>query len=185
MRPKFGFALDIDGVLLRGAHVIPRANAALQFLRRAKIPHVLLTNGGGLPEEVFVRRLEERGVGGVLESQVVLAHTPMKRYVEEYGDEVVVIMGRKQSVQAARCYGYRLACTPEEYCTVHDLFPFANYSEPMSEELRDAIKTKPVAMVAVFSDPLLWGRDIQVSDVKNYYDDLSTLTPSAPFIADL
>jgi hypothetical protein len=42
-----GFALDIDGVLLRGKTPIPGAADALNLLHKHDVPYVLMTNGGG------------------------------------------------------------------------------------------------------------------------------------------
>lgn len=61
-----------------------------------------------------------------------------------------------------KSYGFRFAVTPEQYCSVHNLFPFESYSEPMSEELREKIRSQPAAAALVMTDPIIWGRDIQV-----------------------
>jgi ribonucleotide monophosphatase NagD (HAD superfamily) len=42
---RFGVALDVDGVLLKGTHVIPQATTALQILKSENIPTIFLTNG--------------------------------------------------------------------------------------------------------------------------------------------
>lgn len=40
-----GIALDIDGVLLRGSKIIPRARDAMKLIHDHEIPHVFMTNG--------------------------------------------------------------------------------------------------------------------------------------------
>jgi hypothetical protein len=49
-----GVALDIDGVLLRGKTVLPRAVDALKLLRKEGIPHVFVTNGQDLKYLYFI-----------------------------------------------------------------------------------------------------------------------------------
>ena len=157
----FGIAFDVDGVLLRGSRVLSGAVEALQTVQQREIPHLVVTNGGGDTEADFADRLHQLGLPRVAPEQVVLAHTPVKR-LTELRDELVVVFGRKQPVRAAQAYGFRLAVTPEQYCTVHNLFPFESYTEPLSEELRKAIATRPAAAALVFTDPIVWGRDIQL-----------------------
>lgn len=161
---RYGVALDIDGVLVRGRHLIPGANRALQLLRERRVPHVLLTNGGGIPETDFASALARKGVHGVAPEQIVLSHTPSREWVRELGSEaLVVVMGRKRPVDAARQYGFANAVTPEQYCAVHNLFPFEQYpADLVPPRLRDLIRTTPVAAAMVYSDPLMWGRDIQL-----------------------
>ena len=42
-----GVVFDIDGVLQRGKAPVPGAAEALRKLRRARVPHVFVTNNGG------------------------------------------------------------------------------------------------------------------------------------------
>ena len=39
---------DIDGVLVRGPHVLPGATEAISDIIRAGIPHIFVTNSGSL-----------------------------------------------------------------------------------------------------------------------------------------
>lgn len=49
-RPRPAFAFDIDGVLIRGGIVLDQGKRALKLLKERNIPHVFLTNGGGVTE---------------------------------------------------------------------------------------------------------------------------------------
>jgi hypothetical protein len=47
--PNYAFAFDIDGVLLKGGHVIPEAKEAMQYLNGnnpdgIKVPYIFVTN---------------------------------------------------------------------------------------------------------------------------------------------
>ena len=54
---SFGFILDIDGVLVRGRHVIPSAINAVRKVLEAGIPTIFLTNGSCETEEHKARVL--------------------------------------------------------------------------------------------------------------------------------
>ena len=57
--------LDIDGVITRGAQVIPAAKRALHRLYRnskgnsPRLPLIFMTNGGGCPEAELANRLSK------------------------------------------------------------------------------------------------------------------------------
>jgi ribonucleotide monophosphatase NagD (HAD superfamily) len=79
-RPRFALALDIDGVFLRGKQVIQNAEAALQLIQAARIPHVFMTNGGGMTENEKAEDLSKKLHAPVHPAQVILAHTPFKEF---------------------------------------------------------------------------------------------------------
>ncbi|KAJ1549943.1 hypothetical protein HK405_001836 [Cladochytrium tenue] len=73
--PAIGVVLDQDGVLLKGHTAVPQAAAALARLDAARVPFVVLTNGGGRPEEAFAHRLADR-IGRPFDpARIVLAHS--------------------------------------------------------------------------------------------------------------
>jgi len=55
-----GVALDIDGVLLRGGHVLEGAVEAVRRLQKQHVPLVFMTNGGGVTEAVKARELSHK-----------------------------------------------------------------------------------------------------------------------------
>lgn len=158
---RIGFAFDIDGVLIRGKRAIPHAKEALLLLQRANVPFVLLTNGGGNTEADFAENLFKSYGLPVDASQIVLAHTPTKNLVHEYKHKLVCVFGRKNALSAAKAYGFN-ACTPEQYLSVHHSFPFEHYDEPLGDGIRKMIEEKPVSLAMYYSDPIKWGRDIQL-----------------------
>ncbi|KAG2177288.1 hypothetical protein INT43_007945 [Umbelopsis isabellina] len=117
--PKFGFALDIDGVLIKGNRVLPQARRALKLLdgensTGKKIPFVLLTNGGGVTEEQKAAQMSRKldldvsnipvciekvafnishSRKQILPSQIVLSHSPMQSLVKRYKHTPVLVVG--------------------------------------------------------------------------------------------
>ena len=53
--------LDVDGVLYRGAYIIPDANPFLQFLTSQGIPFIYVTNNSTMDADAYAERLRRRG----------------------------------------------------------------------------------------------------------------------------
>ncbi|MDQ2915441.1 MAG: HAD-IIA family hydrolase [Chloroflexota bacterium] len=65
---------DMDGVLYRGAQVMPYAREALDRLRRAKWDVFFATNNSTATRLDYLRRLQELGLGGDLDHIVTSGH---------------------------------------------------------------------------------------------------------------
>ena len=94
----FAVVFDIDGVLYRGKQDIEPAARVLRSLAKRNIPHIFMTNGGGLTESEKADRLAARLGEGVDVSaqQMFLSHTPM-RELDEYKDKLVLAVGKDQA----------------------------------------------------------------------------------------
>ncbi|RLN90819.1 hypothetical protein BBJ28_00011289 [Nothophytophthora sp. Chile5] len=95
--PSFGIAFDIDGVLIRGGHELPRARHILQSLRANNVPHIFLTNGGGCMEEEKAKYLSNILELPINPKHMVLSHTPMREIAKGYGGacepiEAIIVM---------------------------------------------------------------------------------------------
>jgi hypothetical protein len=90
--PDFAFAFDIDGVLLRSSDPIPRASDALRKLQSARIPFILLTNGGGKLESDRVQELSEKLDIPLDVGMFVQSHTPFAM-MDEYKDKTILVAG--------------------------------------------------------------------------------------------
>ena len=86
--PAYGFAFDVDGVLVRGPKVLPRATAALQLLRDRGVPLCFVTNGGGTTEEWRAKSLSKRLALPVSVDEVCLCHTPMQPRIDQMESEL-------------------------------------------------------------------------------------------------
>ncbi|GMR48001.1 hypothetical protein PMAYCL1PPCAC_18196, partial [Pristionchus mayeri] len=100
----FGIVLDIDGVLLRGRDLLPRTRDAIaQITHNGKftIPTVFLTNGTNSMRAEKAQRLSEYLDISVLPSQVVMAHSPLRMFVDLHEKHVLVV-GQGPVKQIAR-----------------------------------------------------------------------------------
>jgi HAD superfamily hydrolase (TIGR01456 family) len=170
---RFGVALDIDGVLIRGSHLLPHARPALQMLFDSQIPTVFLTNGGGITEQQKAADLTKK-IGFPISSQhLILSHTPFKQYVPRYKESSVLIIGGNECLKVANSYGFRNALTSSMlHSSFPDIYPLKSSQlspqrildskqNPNPRSLdRDSLNTIEAAFV--FAESCDWGLDIQI-----------------------
>jgi HAD superfamily hydrolase (TIGR01456 family) len=165
---------DIDGVLIRGKHVLPAAQRALQRLYTAdgaepRLPLAFLTNGGGVTEAQKALQLSQWLGVHVEADQVVLSHTPF-RQLSHLHPHPVLVSGRGSVLHVARSYGFAKATSTQQLAYAHpSALPF------ISEELRgeadangqagaesNGTAEAPFKAVLVFNDPSDWYADLQL-----------------------
>ncbi|XP_057868854.2 uncharacterized protein YKR070W isoform X2 [Cryptomeria japonica] len=169
-RPTFGIAFDIDGVMLRGRNVIGGATQALR--RLFKDPS---NPSGGLRESE--RAIELSNLLGVYikSCQVLQGHTPFRKLVNRFGDELVLAVGKGEPANVMSEYGFRKVVSMDEYASSFvNIDPLAQYkscANQLSSHNKDLlsqlegdvdITNTHVHAAFVVSDPIDWGRDIQV-----------------------
>lgn len=158
----FAVALDIDGVLYRGARALPGAAHVVETLTRRAVPFVCLTNGGGVTEDARAA-LVSRVLGvPVPASRMILSHTPMRALAARHGHDAVLLAGMGDVLSVARAYGFRHAVELGDYSmNAPALFPFGGYAK-----LPKPPKPRPpnprIGAVMVLSDPARWEEAIQV-----------------------
>jgi HAD superfamily hydrolase (TIGR01456 family) len=157
-------ALDIDGVILKGGKLIAGADDAIRRLKEEKVPFVLLTNGGGIPESIKANELSKKIGIDLLPSQVILCHSPFQDLVEDYHDSPVLILGKPDCLEVARSYGFTNPIGSHEY---YDRCPGILPVKPHSSHIVNDVQFFPeICAVFVFHDPVDWTLDMQIlSDV--------------------
>eukprot|EP00798_Chlamydomonas_sp_ICE-L_P004388 gene4388-14514_t len=129
-----GFVFDIDGVLIRGKEVLDTSRQAI--------------------------------------AQVVLSHSPMKSLVPEFGNKPVLIAGRGDVMYVAKQYGFnRVVSTYDLGRAMPSSTPFSQYppvnfsSDAQICPVRDyklGTEENPIEAVLIMTDPVDWGRDLQL-----------------------
>lgn len=89
---KFGVVLDVDGVLYKDFKPIDGAKESLKILKEKEIPFIFLTNSGGMTEKEKKEQYEKIFEEKFEESQVIMAHTPLKT-LENLKNERILIIG--------------------------------------------------------------------------------------------
>jgi len=156
---------DVDGVLIRGAETVESAPGVLRGLRERDVPFMLMTNGGGYHESTRAKKLTERFGVQIDDDQIIQSHTPMKELVPEYKDEPVLLVGKRYEhlLHLAKEYGFKYPVSIEQY---HKEFPLLYPDmdpvdcEPLSQGLD--LKNTPIRAVLALTDPLMWGRELQI-----------------------
>ncbi|KAF0903939.1 hypothetical protein E2562_030078 [Oryza meyeriana var. granulata] len=178
-RPSFGIAFDIDGVILRGRSPIGGSPQAIRRLYSEdgtlKIPFLFLTNGGGVPEHKRALELSELLGVNISPAQVVHGHSPYRELVNRFENDLIIAVGKGEPAAVMVDYGFRKALSIDEYSSyfrdIDPLAPFkkwivqqADNKNLMSEKVRPSydVFEERVKGVFVVSDPVDWGRDLQV-----------------------
>jgi HAD superfamily hydrolase (TIGR01456 family) len=161
-------AFDVDGVLVLGGKTVPSAPRALQKLQAADIPFVFMTNGGGHVEAQRAAAFSERFGVTIEEHQICQSHTPMRALAEKHAEDLVLLVGKRyQGLKTiAASYGFRHTVTVEE---LHQQFPLLYPDAPPesvgccpSSDAPPAWLDRPFGAVIAFTDPIMWGREVQI-----------------------
>ncbi|KAK6463306.1 HAD-like domain-containing protein [Scheffersomyces coipomensis] len=172
---NLAFVFDIDGVLIRGEQAIPNAKSALDLLNQHKVPFILLTNGGGVPEADRVEFISSVLDFQISPLQIVQSHTPMKALAHKHAyDRVLVVGGPGDSARhCALGYGFQDVVMPIDLVRANPaISPHHRYTQEefdlYSLDPNQTHLDKPIEAILVFNDPRDMTTDIQiVSDLLN------------------
>jgi len=177
-KPSFGIAFDIDGVILRGRSPIGGAPRAIRRLYSEdgtlKIPFLFLTNGGGVPEHRRALELSQLLGVNISPTQVVHGHSPYRELVDRFENDLIVAVGKGEPAVVMSEYGFRKVLSIDKYASyfkdIDPLAPFKTWKVGQKTDSYMSAKVHPsydvyserVKGVFVVSDPVDWGRDLQV-----------------------
>ncbi|GLT66871.1 hypothetical protein SLA2020_392140 [Shorea laevis] len=173
---SFGIAFDIDGVILRGSVPIGGSPQALRRLYGKsgdlKIPYLFLTNGGGIPETRRAKELSELLGVNILPRQIVQGHSPFRNLLKRFENELIVATGKGDPALVMSEYGFKKVLSMDEYSSYFNgIDPVSQYkmwtTKPRPDEKSPLmpnynVSSEKIKAVFVVSDPVDWGRDIQV-----------------------
>lgn len=156
---SIALALDVDGVLVKGHKVIANAIPALKKLVQQRIPHVFLTNGGGMTEEKKAEQLSSKLGVEIDPRLVILSHTPIQRLDADIKSKPVLVLGHEECLHVARSYGFKNPITSDMlHADYPDMYP---QRKPSLRADATTNLHKEIAGAVIFSDPLDWGLEIQ------------------------
>ncbi|KAI5450076.1 hypothetical protein NCC49_003703 [Naganishia albida] len=166
---SLAFAFDIDGVLKQGPNVLPQAKRALDILAgnnkwKTPIPYVLITNGGGVPDEERRQRLSAELGHELTANQLIQSHTPLKNVASQYADKDVLVLGgrRDECRRVAQSYGINRAWIAQDVIAwKRNIWPKTDLAQSDYEYIipNDFSKTH-ISAIIVAHDSHDWGRDI-------------------------
>jgi 4-nitrophenyl phosphatase len=101
-----GFILDMDGVIYRGAAVLPGAVAFIAGLHASRIPFVYLTNNSTTPPQAVAARLAGMGVTAAASEVITSAEATASAVANEMPGCRVLLLGEagiRQALLAEGC----------------------------------------------------------------------------------
>ncbi|XP_012447855.1 uncharacterized protein YKR070W [Gossypium raimondii] len=175
-RCNFGIAFDIDGVILRGRVPVGGSPQALRRLYGDSgeliVPYLFLTNGGGIPETKRAKELSELLGVNIMASQVVQGHSSFRNLLKKFENELIIATGKGDPALVMSEYGFKKVLSLEEFASYFEsIDPVSQYKRwttmPQSDRKEPAVPrynvlSERIKAAFVVSDPVDWGRDIQV-----------------------
>ena len=180
MSRRIACVFDIDGILLHGKKPLPFAQALLAQLRK-RVPHVLLTNGGGKTEKNKAEELSTLLKIPIPPTHIIQAHTPLTLLPSKKEPYLVVGKNYPQLKDILRGYGFHHLLTCDE---IHQNYPeiypdFVTTNQPFLPRCRSF---PYMAGILCMTDPLYWGRELQiVSDFLHHPNLEEFSSESIPF----
>ena len=96
-------------------------------------------------------------------SNILLSHTPFKKYSDMYGDKNVLILGKKSCLDVASNYGFLKTVTSN---CIHnnypDIYPMREPHIENKDDDENRNHLEPISAAFVIHDPIDWALDIQV-----------------------
>ncbi|KEG13666.1 HAD-superfamily subfamily IIA hydrolase [Trypanosoma grayi] len=162
-----GIVLDIDGVVYRSHKLIEGSDAAIRKIMELHIPLLFMTNGGGLSEEEKAEELSQLVGCKIDDSQILLAHSPMKLLAPLYKNQNVLVVGRPRCADVAKMYGFNRAMSILQYQVEHpDMVPYKKWGN-LKKCTPGSVAFPEISAILQFSDP-----DDAFSDVQTILDVL-------------
>lgn len=116
-KPKFGLLFDIDGVIIRGKQILPPVKESFKKLQgdngKFRVPTLFVTNSGNSLRSQKAAELSKWIGVEVMESQVVLAHSPLQMF-DYLHNKQILISGQGPITDIACELGFKKTTTIEE-----------------------------------------------------------------------
>ena len=154
------FAIDIDGVILRGSKIIRGAKESIQKLENNQVPYIFITNGGGTLEKDKAADLSVKLGIPIREDQILLAHTPYRALINTFEDDKVLILGKKTCLSVAKEYGFKNIIDANSIYLADPRVLPNRYNDKKDHTFGDI--HKDVKAVMIFHDPVDWTLELQV-----------------------
>ncbi|CAL7946437.1 unnamed protein product [Xylocopa violacea] len=164
-KPKFGLLFDIDGVIVRGKNVLPPVPEAFKQLQgkdgKFRVPTVFVTNSGNALRSQKAADLTKWIGMEVKESQVIMAHSPLKLF-EHFHDKQVLISGQGPIREIAKELGFQKTITIQELVKNFPSLDYVNMKKrnPLCGPVDPNFPT--IEGIVLFSEPVSWETPLQL-----------------------
>jgi HAD superfamily hydrolase (TIGR01456 family) len=189
MRSK-GLVIDVDGVLIHGVAPIAGARECLERIGALGLPHVFVTNGGGVPRQEKARSLAKiLGVEAeTIAQRLVSAHDPIGGMLEQQGlrDKRVLVLSKSEAYSRGVAAEWGLT----DAVVLEDYLAGSPWLFPLLDDGRAIVKDpKRVSAICVVATPAEWGQSLQLCcdlllNGGLLYPDDDHMPPPALFVSN-
>uniref|UniRef100_A0A1B6M829 Haloacid dehalogenase-like hydrolase domain-containing 5 n=1 Tax=Graphocephala atropunctata TaxID=36148 RepID=A0A1B6M829_9HEMI len=183
--PSFGLLCDIDGVIVRGKKVIPKAPETFKKLVNSegkfRVPTVFLTNAGNGLTRDKARQLSDWLDIEVTEEHVVMAHSPLRVFTE-FHDKNVLVSGQGPIEEISRRLGFKNIVTIEDVRKAFPLLDAVDHKRRVSQPVSHDPNFSRIEAVVLFGEPVRWETVLQlIIDVLMTNGDPRSIPPHNPY----
>src|SRR5271156_1861872 len=111
----FGYLIDMDGVIYRGAELIPGADRFIEGLKREKIPFLFLTNNSQRTRRDVATRLQRLGIDVGEEHVFTCAMATARFLAEQKPQGTAYVIGEGGLLTALHQNGYAVVDHEPDY----------------------------------------------------------------------
>lgn len=123
-----------------------------------------MQQGGGAVEAKKAQVLSAKFGIAVKAEQVILSHTPMQQYAQEYKNKRIVLVGhhKEQNLQVFQSYGYNKVEYLDDFIMDHPyLCPYTQKPQQKTDDAKfykvpNTDNEEPVAAIFVIETPYNW-----------------------------
>lgn len=115
---KYGFLIDMDGVLYRGSQLIPGAAGFVEQLRQRNIPFRFLTNNSQRTRRDVVAKLQRMGIDALEEHVFTCAMATARFLAEQTPGGSAFVIGEGGLLNALHQNGYAIVDNDPDYVVV-------------------------------------------------------------------
>jgi len=182
----FGIMFDIDGVIMRGARVLPQAQRAFKLLSDEngfRVPTIFVTNAGNCLSQMKADQLSQNLGLQITEEQVVMAPSPLKLF-KEFHDKHVLVVGQGPVGEIAENLGFKKVTTMEEYRLVFPTLDAVDHerrkSIPYGLQSNSSSDFFPrIEAIVLFGEPTRWETSLQLLIDTLMTNGLPTSAPAS------
>ena len=141
--------------------MLPGAPEAVGLLQNLNVPHVFLTNGGGVLEADKAAQLSEALKLTISPQQLILSHSPMRPLADTFGGQKVLVLGCRDVERVATAYGFHPVVTVNALAGADPAaYPFMDWQH---QPLPANVAAAPFGAVLIMHDPVHWAPDLQLT----------------------
>jgi NagD protein len=115
---KYGYLIDMDGVIYRGAEPIPGAAQFIQYLQEADIPYLFLTNNSTYTPLDVVVKLKKFNIATSVEHVYTSAMATAEWVHKQRPDGTAFVIGEGGLLNALNEVGYAISRESPDYVIV-------------------------------------------------------------------